>query len=115
MMAPVLIFMFLPFWLGWTVLLRPLGREILWLPWGLASAPRSLWSGGREPPWLGELLHKGFLSRAGRETSRAFSGPGFLCAAFAHRCVRFQVGRGRDFAARCSLRRAPLCLVWACI
>ena len=54
--------MFLPFWLGWTVLVRPLGLEILWLPWGLASAPRSLWSGGREPPWLGELLQKGFLS-----------------------------------------------------
>lgn len=61
---------------------------------GLPRAwPQPLWSGGHEPPpELGEPLQTGFLSPAGRETSRAVSGASFLCAASTRRRAGVQVG-----------------------
>lgn len=96
MVAPVPVCKRLPFWLGWTALVS--GTETLRL-WDLrrsglpGARPQPLWSGGHEPPpELGEPLQTGFLSPAGRETSRAVSGASFLCAASARWRAGVQVG-----------------------
>ena len=106
MVAPVPVCKRLPSWLGWTALVRPVGLETLWPPWGPASA--SVVRRPRASPRAGGAAADGLpLSSRKRNEPSSVGGQLPVC------CLRPLARRGPGGVGghsdvRCPLTRVPL-------